>query len=101
MELFVNYTQALQLNEIGYKQISRFGCEASLYSKNGRHTFYSNYGFMYSGLNDGYISAPLRQEAFEWLYKKLRKSNKVMPLNTEEQDALLEELINKMKSKLK
>lgn len=67
---FVTYKQAVALNKLGYTNISRFGSNASLYSKNGFHTFYTNYGFMYSGLSDGYISAPLKQEVLDWFRDK-------------------------------
>ena len=56
---FVTYDIALALNGLGFDEISRFGSEISLYTKEGKHTFYANYGFMYSGLSDGYIYAPL------------------------------------------
>jgi hypothetical protein len=31
---------------------------------------YTNYGVMYSGLSDGYISAPLKQQVFRWFREK-------------------------------
>jgi len=67
---FIPYEEALDLKELGYDKISRFGNESSLYDKDGEHVFYSNYGFMYSGLSDGYISAPLYQQAFRWFREK-------------------------------
>lgn len=63
---FVTYEIALALKELGFDEISRFGSETSLYNSKGEHIFYSNYGFMYSGLSDGYISAPLWQQVIEW-----------------------------------
>ena len=63
---FVTYDIALALNGLGFDEISRFGSEISLYTKEGKHTFYANYGFMYSGLSDGYIYAPLWQQVFDW-----------------------------------
>ena len=64
---FVTYEIAIKLKEIGFDKISRFGNETSLYNKDGKFTFYCNYGFMYSGLNDRYIYAPLWQQVEEWL----------------------------------
>jgi len=66
MSNFLNYKLSSELKEIGFNQITRFGNEASLYNKEGKHVFYANYGFMYSGLNDGYIYAPLMQEVFKF-----------------------------------
>ena len=67
---FVTYKQALALKEIGYDQISYFGQATSLYNKESYHTFYVNYGFMGSGLDDGYIYAPLKQQVFKWFRDK-------------------------------
>jgi hypothetical protein len=47
--------------------IQRYGMEASLYNKDGKHTYYANYGFMYSGLSDGYISAPTQSFLARWI----------------------------------
>lgn len=67
---FVTYEIALALKDLEFNKISRFGSEASLYNSKGEHVFYSNYGFMYSGLSDGYISAPLWQQVIDWLRDK-------------------------------
>jgi hypothetical protein len=69
-EQFVTYNIALKLKEIGYCKITRFGSLTSLYTKDGKHTFYANYGVMYSGLSDGYINAPLWQEVIDWFREK-------------------------------
>ena len=69
-EQFVTYEIALALKELGFNEISRFGNEASLYSKDKKFTFYTNYGFMGSGLSDGYIKAPLWQQVIDWLREK-------------------------------
>lgn len=50
-----------------FKVISRYGLDSSLYNKQGKHVYYSNYGFMYSGLSDGYISAPTQSLLQKWL----------------------------------
>jgi hypothetical protein len=67
---FVTYEQALALKELGFDDISWFDNQASLYDVNGEHTMYTNYGVMYSGLSDGYIPAPLKQQAFRWFRNK-------------------------------
>lgn len=51
----------------GFDVISRFGHEASLYNKEGKHVYYSNYGFQYSGLSEGYIYAPTQSLLQKWL----------------------------------
>ena len=63
---FVTYEIALALKELDFNEKSRFGLETSLYTKEGKHTFYANYGFMGSGLNDDYIYAPLWQQTIDW-----------------------------------
>jgi len=66
----VSYKQAIVLDEIGYDTIHWFGNAASLYDIMGYHTMYVNYGIMLSGVNDGYISAPLKQQVFRWFREK-------------------------------
>ena len=66
----VTHKQALALDEIGYDKIHWFGNAASLYDTNGYHSMYVNYGVMLSGVNDGYISAPLKQQVFRWFREK-------------------------------
>ena len=63
---FVTYEVALALKELGYDDTPWFGNQASLYDVDGEHTMYTNYGVMYSGLSDGYIPAPLKQQVFRW-----------------------------------
>ena len=67
---FVTYEIALKLKKLGFNEISRFGQETSLYTKEGKHTFYANYGFMGSGLRGGYIYAPLWQQTIDWFKEK-------------------------------
>ncbi len=45
------------------------------------------------------VPAPLYQQAFRWLYQKLGIEKGVMPLDTESQQLLLKELIDKVSSK--
>jgi hypothetical protein len=79
---FVTYEQALALKELGFDDIPWFGNQASLYDVNGEHTMYTNYGVMYSGLSDGYIPAPLKQQVFRWFrdnYDAHMHPTKLMP----------------------
>jgi hypothetical protein len=69
-EELVKFVTAKLAKDKGFDMISRFGTEASLYDKKGKHIYYSNYGFMYSGLSDGYISAPTQSLLQKWLREK-------------------------------
>lgn len=62
----VSFRIAKKLKAIGFDVVQRYGNETSLYSKSGEHIYYMNYGFMYSGLNDGYISAPTQSYVAQW-----------------------------------
>jgi hypothetical protein len=66
----ISYETAKLAKEKGFDIIPRYGIEASLYKKDGEHTYYANYGFMYSGLNGGYISAPTQALLQKWLREK-------------------------------
>ena len=53
-----------------------------------------------SDTQGGYFTlAPLWQQAFRWLYQKLDIEKGVIPLDTESQQLLLKELIDKVSSK--
>ena len=69
-EELISFETAKLANEKGFDVISRYGTEASLYNKNGEHTYYSNYGFMGSGLSDEYIYAPTQSLLQKWLREK-------------------------------
>ena len=85
---FVSYSQALALKELGFDE----PCFAT-----------------YSGetldlkiqiqSDDYFTSAPLKQQAFRWLYHKLNIKDGAMPLNEEAQNTLLKELLDKLSSK--
>jgi len=72
---FVTYEIALALKELGFDGTPWFGNQASLYDVKGEHTMYTNYGVMYSGLSDGYISAPLKQQVFRWFREKYNQNS--------------------------
>lgn len=66
-EQLISFETAKLAKEKGFNIIQRYGTESSLYDKDGKHVYYSNYGFMYSGLSDGYISAPTQSLLQKWL----------------------------------
>jgi hypothetical protein len=67
---FIPYQQAVDLESIGFDIRPDFGNQTSLYNKDGRHLFYTNYGVMGSGLGEGYIYAPTFSEVFRWFREK-------------------------------
>ena len=67
---FIAYEQALDLESIGFDIRPDFGNQTSLYTKDGRHLFYTNYGVMGSGIGEGYIYAPTFSEVFRWFREK-------------------------------
>ena len=83
---FIPYEQALDLESIGFDIRPDFGNQTSLYTKDGRHLFYTNYGVMGSGLYDGYNYS--NTEGFKKDMAKLRLAdnyfyNKVMKVYDE------------------
>jgi hypothetical protein len=66
-EQHVSFETAKLAKKKRFDIIQRYGMEASLYNKDGNHTYYANYGFMYSGLSDGYISAPTQSLLARWI----------------------------------
>jgi len=63
----IKFETAKLAKEKGFNITQRYGMIASLYDKDGNHTYYANYGLMSSGLNDGYISAPTQAALQKWL----------------------------------
>ena len=96
---FTPYEQALALKELGFNE-SCFGkfltpetpANRFRYNTEGSPKNYNN------GSYGRFISAPLYQQAFSWLYKKLDMVGTI-PLDNESQILLLKELIDKMSSK--
>jgi|SRR6185437_2793942 len=68
--LFVPYKIAVIAKEKGFNERPEFGMETSLYDKNKEHTFYANYGVMFSDLDEGYIYAPLYAQVVDWFRTK-------------------------------
>lgn len=95
---FIPYEQALTLKELGFDE------PCFSYYKNDQLSDIleevTNSGMRnVNNEIDDYISAPLYQQAFRWLYQKLDIKNAVMPLDIESQELLLRELIDKVSSK--
>ena len=67
MEDIIKYKTAVLAKSVGYDKIHRYGQDASLFDKDGEHVMYTNYGFMGSGLSDGYISAPTQSQLHSWI----------------------------------
>jgi len=90
---FVPYEQALELKELGFDE----PC-LGFYERNQeliiQECFITDFHF-YSLQ----CVAPTYQQAFRWLYQKLGIEKGVMPLDTESQQLLLKELIDKVSSK--
>jgi hypothetical protein len=89
---FIPYEQALALKELGFDDEV-----LKVYDINSSKSELYNYGEVLTG--DDELYAPLYQQAFRWLYQKLSIENGTMPLNTETQQLLLKELIDKVSSK--
>lgn len=91
---FVPYEQALELKELGFDG----KCGACYYKKFdneiGYHKVYRDFNFVQLT-----VSAPTFSQAFRWLYQKLDIEKGIMPLDTESQQLLLKELIDKVSSK--
>jgi len=117
---FIPYKQALALKELGFDEPclfawcnkggwNKYECEKEPITQVLR-TDGNPFGSFFKGKNwnreifpntksDIQCSAPLYQQAFRWLYQKLDIEKDVMPLDTESQQLLLKELIDKMSSK--
>jgi hypothetical protein len=115
---FVPYEQALDLRELGFDE----PCFAFLDAYNGdTHLFFKQRGEYHWLLKlfgekpksileisnweiehlqgDGTVLAPTFSQAFKWLYQKLDIEKGIMPLDTESQQLLLKELIDRVSSK--
>jgi hypothetical protein len=93
---FAPYQPSLDMKELGFDE----ECLAIHSFVDGElnfmyvNTFHSN-----DDVNEKSAAAPLYQQAFRWLYQKLDIEKGVMPLDTESQQLLLKELIDKVSSK--
>jgi hypothetical protein len=93
---FVSYEIALALKELGFD-------EPCLMVYNYKKQVILNNKIPYKERtnqpNPYLCTAPLKQQVFRWLYQKLDIKNGIMPLDTESQQLLLKELIDKVSSK--
>lgn len=97
---FIPYELALELKELGFDEKCVAYYKSNILKEKGWDYTESqskvNYIF---GVNNDAILAPLYQQAFRWLYQKLDIEKGVIPLDTESQQLLLKELIDKVSSK--
>ena len=101
-ELFIPYEQALALKELGFDEpcIARYNVPGDLITT-GCYTdsHITHLIVEQSDICESHVLTPLWQQAFRWLYQKLSIKNGTMPLDTESQQLLLKELIDKVSSK--
>jgi hypothetical protein len=92
---FAPYEPSLNLKELGFNE----PCFAWY---DGRYPSSINQDYCKNSeewLNTIHCATPTFSQAFRWLYQKLSIENGTMPLNTETQQLLLKELIDKVSSK--
>jgi hypothetical protein len=95
---FISYEQALALKELGFDEPC-FGYYYPYYYNDRIYFEGSRLKVSNDCNNLALVKAPLYQQAFRWLYQKLDIENGTMPLDTESQQLLLKELIDKVSSK--
>jgi hypothetical protein len=76
----IDFKTAKLAKKKGFNIIQWYSNIASLYSKEGNHSYYMNYGRMYSGLSDGYISAPTQNLLKAWLREEHKIDILVAPV---------------------
>jgi hypothetical protein len=91
---FIPYEQALALKELGFDE----PC-LKLWEKTMMFTILVDPSEFKKVVSERYVSAPTYSQAFRWLYQKLDIEKGLMPLDTEPQQLLLKELIDKVSSK--
>lgn len=100
---FVPYEQALALKKIGFDEPCLFAYNQDDDNKLMTAPQLSSYQINTGKNSDigkiNKVTAPLYQQAFRWLYQKLDIEKGIMPLDTESQQLLLKELIDKVSSK--
>jgi hypothetical protein len=125
---FVPYEQALALKKLGFDEpcFTRFenyfnktklypilatlslntpyeneynGYDQKIINDDTKRWFFTGYKNSVKDHGNDILSAPTFSQAFKWLYQKLDIEKGVMPLDTESQQLLLKELIDKVSSK--
>jgi hypothetical protein len=61
----ISFEQAILAKNKGFTKVEKFWNVASLYTAEGEHQYYTNFGFMSS--TRGYVSAPTQAFLAEWL----------------------------------
>jgi len=96
---FVPYEQALALKELGFNE-ECFAHFVKHYDEIKCILNSDDFDEWWTNNSDNLeCKAPLYQQAFRWLYQKLSIENGTMLLDTETQQLLLKELIDKVSSK--
>ena len=95
---FIPYEQALALKELGFDEPCLKGYTEKYKMLISFSNTYTNTSVK-NTLPTKPFTAPLYQQVFRWLYQKLDIEKGVMPLDTESQQLLLKELIDKVSSK--
>ena len=91
---FIPYEQALALKELGFDEpcLGKYDPLKILVTISR-----PNNNSYYKGSVPSFISAPLYQQAFRWLYEKLDIEKGVIPLDNKAQQLLLKKLIEIVK----
>lgn len=93
---FIPYELAVKMKAIGFDE----PCIAKFINKQFAMNVAARwYKHNSNEITSGWISAPTFSQAFRWLYQKLDIEKGIMPLDTESQQLLLKELIDKVSSK--
>lgn len=92
---FVPYTESLELKQLGFDEpcLAVFNDSKQFRINSESRNWNDNL------VNGDTTSSPTYSQAFRWLYQKLGIEKGVMPLDTESQQLLLKELIDKVSSK--
>lgn len=93
---FLNYKLALVLKELGFDELC-FAFYATKKLVLGLDPMNGDSNSKLNKYDASFVSAPLKQQAFSWLYQKLDIEKGIMPLDTESQQILLRELIERVK----
>jgi len=95
---FVPYELSVKLKSLGFDEKCFCNWEES-WSPEPEHEIRMVLTTDQTWLRPGWVRAPTFSQAFRWLYQRLSIENGTMPLDTESQQLLLKELIDKVSSK--
>ena len=102
---FVTYEQAVALKELGfdercfghYNPNGVFFWKILCSDEDNDHTL--SVKDIMEHVADGYVEAPLYQQAFRWLHEQLGFKSSCMPLDVEHREAVLNNNIKSLKEK--